>query len=156
MVRRAILVLAVVAAPATLMTLAAADAGAGRPAPAPASGVAGAAPAVVQADVTRKARPATARPTSQRDKGWKADDAATPPSSETTPAMSVSLRLTVATGGAHAAGAAGSGARAPPAWSHSSECGRRGACRESPAPSPVTRQGPGRTLHSPDATAAQA
>ena len=151
MVRRAIVVLAVVAAPATLMTLAAA--GAGRPAPPPASG---AAPAAVQADVTRKARPAAARPTSQRDKGWKADDAATPPSSETTPAMSVSLRLTVATGGAHAAGAAGSGARAPPAWSHSSECGRRGACRESPAPSPVTRQGPGRTLHSPDATAAQA
>jgi len=150
-VRRAIVVLAVVAAPATLMTLAAA--GAGRPAPPPAFG---AALAVVQADVTRKARPAAARPTSQRDKGWKADDAATPPSSETTPAMSVSLRLTVATGGAHAAGAAGSGARAPPAWSHSSECGRRGACRESPAPSPVTRQGPGRTLHSPDATAAQA
>ena len=112
MVRRAIVVLAVVAAPATLMTLAAADAGAGRPAPPPASG---AAPAAVQADVTRKARPAAARPTSQRDKGWKADDAATPPSSETTPAMSVSLRLTVATGGAHAAGAAGSGARAPPA-----------------------------------------
>lgn len=113
--RRAIVVLAVVAAPATLMTLAAADAGAGRPAPPPASGAAGAAPTVVQADVTGKARPAAARPTSQRGKGWKADDAATPPSPETAPAMSASLRLTLATGGTHAAETAGSGARAPPA-----------------------------------------
>ena len=115
MVRRAIVVLAVVAAPATLMTLAAVDAGAGRPARPPASGAFGAAPAVVQADVTRKARPAAARPTSQRGKGWKADDAATPPSPETAPAMSASLRLTVATGSAHAAETASSGARAPPA-----------------------------------------
>jgi len=113
-VRRAIVVLAVVAAPATLMTLAAADAGAGRPAPPPASGAAGA-PAVVQAGVTTKARPAAARPTSQRGKGWKADDAATPPSPETAPAMSASLRLAGAAGSAHAADTASSGARAPPA-----------------------------------------
>jgi hypothetical protein len=112
-VRRAIVVLAVVAAPATLMTMAAADAGAGRPAPPLASG--GAAPAVAQADGTRKVRPAAARPASRRGKGWKSDDAATPPSPETAPAVSASLRNTVATSSAHAAETASAGARAPPA-----------------------------------------
>ena len=136
--RRAIVVLAVVAAPATLMTLAAA-ACRRRPAAAaaPRRHPPGAAPVVVQADVTGKARPAVARPTAQRGKGWKAHDAATPPSPGTTPAMSASLRLTVATGSAHAAEAASAGARAPPASSHSSGCRTaRGSVARAPRRSP--------------------
>ena len=81
----------------------AADAAAGRPAPPPAAGAPAAAPAAVQADVTRKARPAVAQTDSRRGTGLRADDAATPPSPETAPAMSASSHLGRTTGGAHAA-----------------------------------------------------
>ena len=115
MVRSAIVILAVVATPAAFLATSAADAGAGRPAPPPRSGVPTAGPAVVQADVTRKARPAAAPAMSQRGTGWRADDAATPPSPGTAPAMSASPHPGRTTGGAHAVAPVLPGARAPPA-----------------------------------------
>jgi hypothetical protein len=93
MVRRAIVVMAVVAVPAAFLATNVADAGAGRPAPPPAPGGPAAGPAAVQADVTRKVRLATAQTTSQRGKGWRAIDAATPPFPGTAPAMSASSPL---------------------------------------------------------------
>jgi hypothetical protein len=117
--RRAIVVLAVAAAPATLFATSVVDAAAGRPAPPPASGAPAGAPAAAsaaaQADVTRKARPAVAQTKSQRGTGLRVDDAATPPSPETAPAMSAGSRLGRTTGGAHAVAPALPGARAPPA-----------------------------------------
>jgi hypothetical protein len=114
-VRRAIAVMAVVATPATLLATSAADAAASRPAPPPASGVPAAAPGALQADITRKARPAVAQAQSQHGKGWRADDAATPPSPGMAPAMSASSHPGRATGGVHAEAPALPGARAPPA-----------------------------------------
>ena len=116
--RRAIVVMAVVAAPATLFATSGAVAAAGRPAPPPAAGApagAPAAPAAVQADVARKAAPAVAQTKSQRGTGLRVDDAATPPSPETAPAMSAISHLGRTTGGAHAVAPAMPGARAPPA-----------------------------------------
>jgi hypothetical protein len=104
--RRAIVVMAVVTAPVALFATSAADAAAGAPA---------AAPAAVQADVTKKARPAVAPQKSRRGTGLRADDAGTPPSPETAPAMSASSHLDRTTGGAHAVAPALPGARAPPA-----------------------------------------
>jgi len=115
MVRRAIVVMAVVAVPAAFLATSAADAGAGKPAPPPAPGVPAAGLAAVQADVTRKSRPATAQTTSRRGKGWRADDAATPPSPGTAPAMSASSHLFRTAVDARAVAATLHSARAPPA-----------------------------------------
>jgi hypothetical protein len=114
MVRRAIVVIAVAATPASLLTMMAADAGAGSRVLPPTSGDR-AAHAVAQADVTRKARPAAATTTSLRGKGSRANDTATPPSPETAPAMSASPRPGRTIGAAHALASATSKARAPPA-----------------------------------------
>ena len=67
------------------------------------------------ADVTRKARPAALSTTSHRGTRLRADDAATPPSPGTAPAMSASSPLTAAQDGPGHAVAASCGARAPPA-----------------------------------------
>ena len=112
--RRAIVVIAVAATPASLLTMTAADAGAGSRVPPPPSG-GRAAQVVAQADVTRKARPATAPTMTQRGKGSRANDAATPPSPETAPAMSASPRPGRTIGDAPALASATSKARAPPA-----------------------------------------
>ena len=113
--RRAIVFMVVVAAPAVLFATGARDAGAGRPAPPPASGVPVAGGAMVQADVIRKAGPVVTPATSERRTGWRANDAAMPPPPGTAPAMSVDPHLSRATGGAHSSTPAASGARAPPA-----------------------------------------
>jgi hypothetical protein len=111
-VRRAAFV-AVIAVPAALLTVAAAvDAGAGRPTSPPPSGAG--APLTVQADVTRKARPAAMPPTSHRGKRPRATDAATPPSPGTAPAMSASSSLTAAQDGVRQSARVTCGARAPP------------------------------------------
>jgi hypothetical protein len=110
-VRRAAVVLAV-ALPAALLTAVAADAGAGRPASPPPPGPGG--PVTVQADVTRKARPAVVPSTSHRGKRLRVTDAATPSSPGTPPAASASSPLPVAQDGVRRAARAVSGARAPP------------------------------------------
>lgn len=115
MVRRAIVVMAVVTVPAAFLATSAADASAGRPAPPPAPGVPVAGPAAVQTDVTGKARPATTQTTSQRGKGWRADDAAAPPSPGTAPAVSAGSHPFRAAVDARAVASTPNSARAPPA-----------------------------------------
>jgi hypothetical protein len=113
-VRRAAVVL-VVAVPAALLTAGVAvDAGAGRPASPPPSG--SGAPLTVQADVTRKARPAALPTTSHRGKRPRVTDAATPPSPGTAPAMSASSPLTAAQDGVRQSARVTLGARPPPAF----------------------------------------
>lgn len=109
--RRAAVVVMVVA-PAALLTGALVDAGAGRPAPPPPSGAG--APLTVQADVTRKARPAALPTTSHRGRRPRASDAATPPSPGTAPAMSASSPPAAAQGGVRQSARVTFGARAPP------------------------------------------
>ena len=110
--RRAAFVV-VIAVPAALLTVGAVDADAGRPALPTPSG-AGASLAV-QADVTRKARPAAQPATSHRGKRPRATDAATPPSTGTAPAMCASSPLTAAQDGVRQSARVACGARAPPA-----------------------------------------
>jgi len=113
-VRRAAVVV-MVAMPAALLTVAVVDAGAGRPTPTPPSGAG--VPLTVQADVTRKARPAALPTTLHRGKRLRATDAATPPSPRMAPAMSESSPLTAAQDGVRQAASVTVGARAPPASS---------------------------------------
>ena len=109
---RRVAVAFMVAVPAALLTISVADAGAGRAvSPPPGPG----APATAQAaDVARKARPATLPTTSHRGKRLRADDAATPPSPETAPAVAASSTLTAAQDAVRHAERALRGARAPP------------------------------------------
>jgi hypothetical protein len=111
-VRRAAVVV-MVAVPAALLTGAVVDAGAGRPASPPPSGAG--APFTVQADATRKARPAALPTTSHRGKRPRVTDAAMPPSPRTAPAASASSPLTAAQDGVRQAARVSFGARAPPA-----------------------------------------
>jgi hypothetical protein len=113
-VRRAIVILAL-AAPAALLGTAVAGAGGGRPAGPPPAGAPVAGPVAVQAGDTTKQRLAAARTQSLRAERLRADDAATPPSPGTAPAMSASSPLVTAPGGAHSTGISVAGARAPPA-----------------------------------------
>ncbi len=109
--RRAVVVFAV-AAPVTLLVVAVAAAGDGPRVGPPPPG-ARVAPLAVQASEARKAL-VTAGATSHRGTRLRADDAATPPSPETAPAMSASLPLAAAPGGSREAAIALPGARAPP------------------------------------------
>jgi hypothetical protein len=114
-VRRAA-ALAAFAVPAALLTAAVAvNAGEGRAAPSPHPG--SGALITVQADVTRKARPATLPTTSHRGKRPRVTDAATPPSPGTAPAVSASSPLTAAQDGVRQSARVTVGARAPPASS---------------------------------------
>ena len=113
-VRRAIVVLAL-AGPAALLATAVAGAGGGRHAGPPPPGAPAASPVAVQTGDTSKQRLAAATTMSPRGKRLRADDAATPPSPGTAPAMSASSPLAAAPGGAHSTAVIIRGARAPPA-----------------------------------------
>jgi hypothetical protein len=114
-VRRAIVALAVAAAPAALLATSVAGAGDPRPAGPPPPGAPAASPVAVQAGDTKKGFLAVAQTTSHRGKRLRADDAATPPSPGAAPAMSASSPLVAVPGGAQSVAAVLPGARAPPA-----------------------------------------
>ena len=111
--RRAFAVL-VLAVPAALLAAPVAGAGGGRPAGPPPPGAPAAGPVAVQTGDTTKQHLAVATQ-SRRGKRLQANDAATPPSPETAPAMSVSSPLAAACDDAPSVTPLVPGARAPPA-----------------------------------------
>jgi hypothetical protein len=122
-------------APVTLLVVTTAAAADGPRLGPPPSG-AQVAPLAVPASETRR-ESLTADGTSHRGTRLRADDAATPPSPETAPAMSASLPLAAAPGGSREAAITLPGARAPPAAARTAAQTRtaRGSCREGLAPS---------------------
>lgn len=111
--RRAAIACAV-AAPVTLLVVTVSAAADGPRLGPPPPGARVAPLAAVQASETRKEL-VIAVATSHRGTRLRVDDAATPPSPETAPAMSASLPLAAAPGGPREAAITLPGARAPPA-----------------------------------------
>lgn len=112
--RRAFAVV-VLAVPAALLTAPVAGAGGGRPAGPPPPGAPAPGPVAVQTGDTTKQHLAVATTQSRRGKRLQANDAATPPSPATAPAMSVSSPLAAACDDAPSVTPLVPGARAPPA-----------------------------------------